>query len=31
MEAYKKYGTAKFLHDALPNAIYIDLLEPSRN
>lgn len=23
MEAYKKYGTAKFLHDALPNAIYI--------
>ena len=23
MEAYKKYGTAKYLHDALPNAIYI--------
>ncbi len=23
MQAYKKYGTAKFLHDALPNAIYI--------
>ena len=23
MEAYKKYGTTKFLHDALPNAIYI--------
>ena len=23
MEAYKKYGTAKFLHDSLPNAIYI--------
>ena len=23
MEAYKKYGTAKFLHDALPNAVYI--------
>ena len=23
MEAYQKYGTAKYLHDALPNAIYI--------
>ena len=23
MEAYKKYGTAKFLHNALPNATYI--------
>lgn len=23
MEAYKKYGTAKYLHNALPNAIYI--------
>ncbi len=23
MEAYKKYGTAKYLHDALPNAVYI--------
>lgn len=23
MEAYKKYGTAKFLHDAFPNATYI--------
>ena len=23
MQAYKKYGTAKYLHDALPNAIYI--------
>ena len=23
MEVYKKYGTAKFLHDALPNAVYI--------
>jgi len=22
-EAYKKYGTAKYLHDALPNAVYI--------
>ena len=22
-EAYEKYGTAKYLHDALPNAIYI--------
>lgn len=23
MEAYKKYGTAKYLHDAFPNATYI--------
>lgn len=23
MEAYKKYGTAKYLHNALPNSIYI--------
>lgn len=23
LEAYKKYGTAKYLHDALPNATYI--------
>ena len=23
LTAYKKYGTAKYLHDALPNAIYI--------
>ena len=23
MEAYKKYGTAKFLHDSLPNATYV--------